>query len=37
MDLTEEEQLKFEAWIMWSKNHADRLNPINKSVNYILS
>ena len=36
MDLTEEDQLKFETWIIWARNHADRLNPINQSVKEIL-
>ena len=36
LDLTREEELKFEAWIIWARNHADRLNPINQTVNEIL-
>jgi len=36
LDLTREEELKFEAWIIWARDHADRLNPVKQTVNKIL-
>ena len=36
LNLTREEELKFEAWIIWARNHADRLNPVKQTVNEIL-
>jgi hypothetical protein len=36
LDLTEEEQLKFKAWIIWAQNHANQLNPVKKTLKTIL-
>lgn len=36
LDLTREEKLKFKAWIIWARNHADRLNPVKQMVKEIL-
>lgn len=36
LHLTEEEKLKFEGWIIWARNHANRLNPIKQITNEIL-
>jgi hypothetical protein len=36
LDLNEEDEMKFKAWIIWAKNHADRLNPIKKMMNEII-
>lgn len=36
LDLTEEEKLKFKAWIIWARNHADRLNPVKLMIKKIL-
>jgi len=36
LELTKEEELKLKAWLFWSTNHADRLNPINKILKSIL-
>lgn len=37
LDLTEKEKLKFRAWIIWARKHADRLNPVKKVVKVILN
>lgn len=37
LDLSEEQEFKFQAWIIWARNHADRLNPVKQMVNEILS
>lgn len=36
LDLNEEDEMKFKAWIIWAKNHADRLNPIKEIMNEII-
>ncbi len=36
LELTEEEYLKFKAWIIWARNHAKRLNPISRTIDEIL-
>ena len=36
LDLTDEEYLKFKAWIMWARNHANRLNPLSRTIDEIL-
>jgi hypothetical protein len=36
LDLTKEQKLKFQAWIIWAQNHADRLDPINQTIKSIL-
>jgi len=36
IDLNEEEELKFKAWIIWAQNHADRLNPVKQMVKEIM-
>jgi hypothetical protein len=36
LDLTEEEQLKFKAWIIWARNHANRLNPVSRNIRSII-
>ncbi|WP_139240401.1 hypothetical protein [Fodinibius roseus] len=36
LDLSEEEQLKFKGWLIWTRNHADRLNPVKQMVKEIL-
>lgn len=36
LDLKEDEKLKFKAWIIWARNHADRLNPVKQMVKKIL-
>jgi hypothetical protein len=36
LDLMEEEQFKLKAWIIWARNHADWLNPINRTLKSIL-
>lgn len=36
LELTEEEHLKFKAWIMWARNHANRLNSVKRTLKIIL-
>lgn len=36
LDLSEDEKLKFKAWFIWARNHADRLNPIKQAISKIL-
>jgi|GEM_PF-4186375 len=37
LELSPEEEIKFEKWITWANTHADRLNPVKQQIDRILS
>ncbi len=36
LDLDDDERQKFDRWIVWAREHADRLNPVKQVMNSIL-